>query len=553
MFQTRQLAICLLLMSIGCIVSAQTDTQKGDPGYWLSQGIKSYESGDYQAVIRALTTSENMLGLHQNDSLSFLLNNNWGNLYFNLGDFLRATDYYSRAYELATQTENPRFLMTVLNNLAIVFVSRNELQIAESYLLRAYQTAIKEDGTIRPGIYAINLAQIKADQGLVHDAEKWLAIAKKYLAKNHTHAVYLTLMDARVSLMRRDFNSASKTLEFITPQILEQLPHLAKTDYYTLKAQIHHHLKEYTLFESYTLKALSLPNAPNSKIKLLESLDSFYLKNNQPDKKGAISIQLKNYRDSVHIVNQRQLEQSRLLSIEAADLQYQLKVKTLEFENRNNRLKIVILLVLLFFTMLTGVLIFRYSKSKADMLLSKHKLRVAEFKAEQEESQKALLQLEQEKIKIQHALDLKSKEQEIMVKNEQLSARLLYQKSRNELIHHIISKIHDHSDLNKNHQVSKLINELEMLLEDESVTDTIDMLFQDLKHSFIFEIRSRHPTLSEQEIQLLGLLALNLDTKTVASLLRITPENVRKRKERLFKKIGLQDQEALKAVYYGNF
>ncbi|PKP15743.1 MAG: hypothetical protein CVU07_09125, partial [Bacteroidetes bacterium HGW-Bacteroidetes-23] len=61
------------------------------------------------------------------------------------------------------------------------------------------------------------------------------------------------------------------------------------------------------------------------------------------------------------------------------------------------------------------------------------------------------------------------------------------------------------------------------------------------------KLKIKHPDLNANEIRFLSFIYLNLNTKEIASLLNISPESCRKRKERLLKKLNLEADVSLYA------
>lgn len=63
------------------------------------------------------------------------------------------------------------------------------------------------------------------------------------------------------------------------------------------------------------------------------------------------------------------------------------------------------------------------------------------------------------------------------------------------------------------------------------------------------QLKSRFPTLTSYDIRLCTYLKANLSTKEIATLLNITPDSVKKAKHRLRKKLEINPQTSLNALF----
>ena len=67
-------------------------------------------------------------------------------------------------------------------------------------------------------------------------------------------------------------------------------------------------------------------------------------------------------------------------------------------------------------------------------------------------------------------------------------------------------------------------------------------LVQELEHShtqYLEGLKNQNPSLTSYELRLCAYLKSNLSTKEIATILNIQPDSVKKAKQRLRKKVGL--------------
>ncbi len=82
------------------------------------------------------------------------------------------------------------------------------------------------------------------------------------------------------------------------------------------------------------------------------------------------------------------------------------------------------------------------------------------------------------------------------------------------------------------------------ILTNDNWTD-FKVYFEKAYPGFILQLRNKYPALTEAEERLLLLIKLNLTTKEVASMLGITVDSVKKTRNRLRKKLSLEQEEDL--------
>src|SRR5690606_7642060 len=109
--------------------------------------------------------------------------------------------------------------------------------------------------------------------------------------------------------------------------------------------------------------------------------------------------------------------------------------------------------------------------------------------------------------------------------------------------------------------LKELLNEI-LLIKEQASTNELYTIIQKHKNHLMLEdnfdnhidqdfytisekIKQKHPSLTTNDLRLLNLLHLNTTTKEIAKILYISPEGVRKRKERLKTKLGLEKNDNL--------
>ena len=164
------------------------------------------------------------------------------------------------------------------------------------------------------------------------------------------------------------------------------------------------------------------------------------------------------------------------------------------------------------------------AKEKSDYLLIQKQLH----------EQETLALLEQERFK-----------NELEVKNRKLTAKALYLSSKNDLIEEVLQSLSQNTEIVENLELKKQIRELKNHLKTDTQWDSFFTHFEEINQGFLDRLRHKHDKLTPSDIRYITYLYMNLSNKEIASLLNITPQSCRKRKERLSSKLNIPDNTTL--------
>lgn len=136
-------------------------------------------------------------------------------------------------------------------------------------------------------------------------------------------------------------------------------------------------------------------------------------------------------------------------------------------------------------------------------------------------------------------------EGELEAKNRTLAVKALNMSSRNEMLQEVIQNMKEQPELTNKPEIRKYISQLNKYLKKDTAKDDFLLHFEETNYGFLSSLREKHPSLNANEIRFISYLYMNLSIKEIASLLNITPDACRKRKERIAKKMDLQETAEL--------
>ncbi len=136
-------------------------------------------------------------------------------------------------------------------------------------------------------------------------------------------------------------------------------------------------------------------------------------------------------------------------------------------------------------------------------------------------------------------------EEDMIIKNKELTTNVIYLMQKNELIDNITSRLlklkGKLKDENKE-PVQKIIYDLQSLTNNDAWNE-FEMRFQNVHEQFYQNLQKKFPDLTPTEIKIAAFLRLNMTSKEVASITGQSINSVETARYRLRKKLGINNQE----------
>ncbi|PKA83822.1 hypothetical protein ATE92_1990 [Ulvibacter sp. MAR_2010_11] len=167
----------------------------------------------------------------------------------------------------------------------------------------------------------------------------------------------------------------------------------------------------------------------------------------------------------------------------------------------------------------------------------------SELEALKQECKKLNIQLE---LKIKKAqLEKERLVSEIDQKNRSLSAKSLYVSERNNLFEGFLESLSATPIIRDHNRIKEEIHNLKFVLKTDTGSEQFLKHFEDVNPMYLAALKQRHPKLNANDMRYLSYVYMNLTSKEIASILNITSEASRKRRERISKKMGIGDSVQL--------
>lgn len=496
------------------------------------------EHGNYADGFRIL---QNALDLAEQGNMyrqQFLAQNNIGILFYLTLDYGEALNRYLEAYALAIKYLTDKETMSVLNNIAILYSKDTNYPKAYDYFLQSLQIARKTDDGKRIGMYSINLGVVCNKMGDTKKAREYLRQAERYILND----TVLTLKH-RTALLQSDFLEGNyrKVVEdgkkILLDDPAKQDPEVANLAAFLL-ADAYFHLMDYQSAAYYANLSLNHDDDLGSRIQTYELLSKIHFADKEYRKALSCKDSVILMQDSLHRVKNGHLLENSKIRFELQEAQYNLSLKEFQLSSQKRIFIGSVILALTILLLLVWILRSRVIKRRQEKKIELEKRRIIELELEHQKKEKLLfenrlrenetkMQLEQEKLK-----------NEIEVRNRQLAAKALAAAGNNQLLEELIVALSESPAPN-----SSTLRQLRKFKERlDSGNDWNEFIshFDQVNHGMLTTLQQTYPDLNSSDVRFISYLYMNLNTKEISSIMNITPDACRKRKERVRQKIGLE-------------
>ncbi|WP_250434194.1 tetratricopeptide repeat protein [Hanstruepera flava] len=512
----------------------------------IVEGVNAMMEGNYSESLELLTKARVQAEENEDYTNQFVAINNIGLNYHKLLDNNEALEYYLESYKIAIKELDYSYEMTSLNNIAILYSQENDSDKAIEYFQKAYDLALVPKDKSKKGIYAINLAQVYHDIGQPKIAMPYIKEAIKLLDDDPDYLLEAEALEAVLLHTLGKEQESEKLINELMPKLdgnryaetrVVLLLTLAKIENAknnwsdalalgnsALKQQpinLETKYKIYSLIHNYSEQVNDYPQALKAMDSMLQLKQEIYdLQNSRQYQANKVKFEVLNYETQLNEGRQRIKSQKRLILILA--ISSFLVIFLLLWSLRLSRIK---------------------NKQRKDLLARQEK--ILNLELENEKANNLILEKQLKENETKLLLEQEQHKREIESKNRKLSAKALYLIDRNRLVETIIQDLEQSDKIKPSREVTGHIRRLKGLLKSDEEWENFVQYFDEVNHGLLNRLKDKHENLNANDIRFISYLYMNLSMKEIASIMNITPEACRKRKERISKKIELTENEDL--------
>lgn len=510
----------------------------------IDLGVKYLSEKKHIKSIEELLAAKEIAFSNASYLQAFSATLNIGTNYYLMLDYGEAFQYYLQAYDIAIKHLGPRQEMAVFNNIGVLYIEENEPTKAEESFLKAYEIAKKFGDKQQIATYGINLALVLNKMGKLDLAENYIEESLPLLKDIPNVLLLAKIAKTENLLLRNQFVASEKLALEILPQLdnlsllKEQITVNDKITLLLLLSEIYKKQHQFKTAQEYALGARSLQGNIEGRIESYDKLAILYGETNDFKKAMTYKDSVIIATDSLYSIKNSALFKSGQVKFQIKNYQHELSESKKELKSEKRFFYLLILGVII----CMGFLIWVY---KNNSLKHKQHKRIVELELAKEKSDHLLKEKQHREKEAVVLLERERLKNELDIKKRELTAKAMFLASKNELIEEVIQSLSKNPQIATNTSLKNQLNDLKKYLRKDTQWDSFFIHFEELNQGYLDRLRTQHPNLTLNDIRFLSFLYMNLSYKEIASLLNITPQSCRKRKERLFIKMNVPNNQSL--------
>lgn len=486
---------------------------------------------------------------------------NIGVLYSKFNENEQALNYYLSSLTLAEKNKVEVLLNSIYNNIGILY-SKNQLYIeALDYINRALDQSRNLNSPHKEAINLINIATVKEKQNQLDSALIYNEIALEILVENeinnYTSTIYNNI--GEIHFKENNFSSANKYffLALTIENSWEEESSTGNVDQTIIGLYTYNIGRSFVQIASYdsakyylSESLIYLKKAKNSEL----VSDAYYwlAKNEETKMPNTLSKEYYDecisWKDSVLFQNKEQFDTDVQLKYEFGKIEKELDFLEERDQVQKRIIFFIVLISIVFIVFILSIWKSRNRNLKQRNVILNNEKEIAKVEkerneveriklAEEMESQMQLNKIKEEKIKLE--LEHKSKE---------VVSNAIHLMNKNEILKSLLTLVEkiELEDEDTNKQIlTEMKSSIKNNINQDKAWEDFKLHFDEVHESFNTSLYQKHPDLSPTDFRLCAYLLIGLNSKEIAHVSNISPESVRKRKQRLRQKLDLDSSIAL--------
>ena len=511
----------------------------------IRSGTKAMYDNDNVKSLEQLTQGYLLAKKNRWHKQTFYALNNLGINYGRLLEYGEAMKYYSDAHTLALKELGPKYEMIVLNNIAILFSKEKKFQEAKEYFKKAYQIAKSDQNSRKTGLYGMNLGNLANDMKNYKESRSYFTEALTHFKKNENFYVL-----SKIGLAECDLNEGkSKQARETAQNLLKTAKDLVFDDIGILLDVIiaKSFLKENDLEKASFYANKVFDRKPNleKKIVLFELLSDISYKQNLCDKALQFKDSVVKTNLLMNTIRDGKLYETSKVKFEIQDYKNQIVLNETKLVNERKIFYSILVIIIVVVVFIVWMLRNLSIKHKQKKLIAERNEQILALELEQEKNESLLLERQLNEEKTNGLLEQERLKNEVELRNRKISAKALYLSGRNQMIEEVLLELSQLPQVSKDFSLLTHIKTLKAHLKTHNEWDNFITHFEEVNQTFLTSLKTKHPNLTANDIRFISYIYMNLNSKEIASMLNITPDSCRKRKERISAKMELPENTNL--------
>lgn len=529
----------LILLSLHVDYSnAQTNT-KSYCDSLINSAIKAYEKNNHTLSLELLFKARTLAKKNGWYNQEFLALNNIGNNYLRLSESGEAFNYYLEAHTLVLDKMKPEDEIRVLNNIGILYLEDKKYELANEYFEKVYTIAKKNKKMIIAGKAVLNLGSVAVETKDFNLARTYYNEALSLLAERPNSILIVKGGLAECDLAQGNTERARESSQYLLANTKNLEYRNSDIELLLIIARSYLQENKLDLASNYIKKIFDKKPNLETKVKLFQLLTEINIKNKM------LNLALQ-YKDSLfdatvklnEMRNEKLYENSKI-KFELQNYRNQSILNEAKLVNERRAFYYLLLFIAIIVLFALWTIRNLSHKLKQKKMIAERNEQILALELEKEKRESLLLEKQLNETQAISLLQQEKLKNEVELKNRKLSAKALYLSGKNEMIEEILSELSVLPQVSKDDTLVSHMQSLKNQLKADNEWDSFITHFEEVNQGFLNSLQSKHPALTINDIRYLSYIYMSLSTKEIASMLSITQDSCRKRKERVLAKMNL--------------
>lgn len=502
----------------------------------LHVAIEAGVEQDYFRSMELLTQAKEIAESNKDYESLFWILNNIGINHAEMNDYNSALENFFEAYKIVPQGLSERCERSISNNIAGVYMLDKKFDKALSQYQELYEMNKGSDDSLFIGGCAMNIANATLSLNNLQETEHYIRIAEEMFAQHSQETLDLQVLRAHLLRKKNQYvearDIAQETIEEARRDSLQSI----ETAAMLLLTQIMFDMGDFDRAIQYAHQVLDRNIRTDDRKSTYDVLSQSYFKVKKYDEGFACKDSILQITESVWNSQKEHLFENSNIKIEL--LKHENKIKEL-------RLRSSIVNIVFFFGIVVAIILAWALINQ--VIKNRQQKQISQLEINQEKQQQQLLQAQLEEERAKSLLEEKRYQEEIELRDKELMSKAMFIANRNDIITNIINTLSDTKAIKESSdgELKRTIMQLQHSIKENEAWNDFTTHFEQRNDTFITALKEKHPELNNNEIRFLSLVYINLNTKEIASLLNITPEYCKKKRQQLARKMGFDSSKAL--------
>ncbi|QQX77417.1 MULTISPECIES: tetratricopeptide repeat protein [Aequorivita] len=532
----------ILMLFLALHVKAQVPKEACDS--LIAKGVRLMLDGEHAQSLELLVKAEAMAQENNWHKQHFLAVNNIGANYYSMLDLGEALDNYLEAYTIAIKELDDKYEMIVLNNIAILYLKEDKIDQAQEYFTKAFTIASENTDSTKIAFYAVNLGLVANKKEELKKAENYFAQAIPLLKERPDiiHKAYLG--KAENLMLKKQYTPAKEILQPLS-LLEDKSQHETKIYALQLLSQIAREQNDIAQALDYANAILKNSDDVEDRLEAFQHLAKIYSQAEQYQEALAAKDSVLNTTQALNAIKNGRLFETNRVKFEIQEYRNQLQENEEKLEAERTMFNIILAAAIIIILLIAWALRNSYIRGKQRKVIHARSQELMALALEKEKSDKLLLEKKLKEEEARALLEEERLKNEIEARNRKLSAKALHLLERNELLTSLVFELEDSQGMQQQSKLNAYIRKLKGLIQSDNEWEQFIKHFEEVNQGFLSAVKEKHPELNANDLRFISYVYMNLTTKEIANILNITDAAARKRKERISRKMDLEDSSLL--------